>query len=86
MNSWGGGGGGSNLEKEEGFQFQTSQGMNGKTGILRGKPPLVRCSKKPVMSVLISSYSCFIGGKREGTSQLLIPTQRVLSAFTYDQF
>ena len=39
-NSWGGvrwvggeGGGGPTLEKEEGFQFQTSQGMNGKTGV-----------------------------------------------------
>ena len=25
------------LEKEEGFQFQTSQGMNGKTGVPGGK-------------------------------------------------
>ena len=31
----GGGGGGRDptLETEEGFQFQTSQGMNGKTGV-----------------------------------------------------
>ena len=38
--SWrGGGGGGSDptLEKEEGFQFQTSHRMNGKTGIPGGK-------------------------------------------------
>ena len=31
-----------------------------------GKPPLVRCSKNPVMSVLISSHSCFIGGRGRG--------------------
>ena len=33
----GGGGGGPTFEKEEGFQFQTSQGMNGKTGAPRKK-------------------------------------------------
>ena len=32
-----GGEGGPTLEKEEGFQFQTSQGMNGKTGVPGGK-------------------------------------------------
>ena len=34
----GGGRGGPTLEKEEGFQFQTSQGMNGKTGVPAEKP------------------------------------------------
>ena len=30
------------LKKEEGFQFQTSQGMNGKTGVPGGKTPISR--------------------------------------------
>ena len=34
------------LEKEEGFQFQTSQGMNGKTGVPGGKP-ISRMQCKP---------------------------------------
>ena len=33
----GGGGSDPTLEKEEGFQFQTSHGMNGKTGKPGGK-------------------------------------------------
>ena len=32
--------GGPTVEKKEGFQFQTSQGMNGKTGV-PGENPLV---------------------------------------------
>ena len=32
------------FKKEEGFQFQISQGMNGKTGVPGGKKPLDRCS------------------------------------------
>ena len=50
---WGGGGGDGKkrvggvgvdptLKKEEGFQFQTSQGMNGKTGVPGGKTPISR--------------------------------------------
>ena len=35
-----GGGGGPTVEKKEGFQFQISQGMNGKTGV-PGENPLV---------------------------------------------
>ena len=42
------------MEKEEGFQFQTAQGMNGKTGIPRGKKQtLVRCSANPMILILM---------------------------------
>ena len=34
------------LKKEEGFQFQTSQGMNGKTGV-PGRRPISRMQCKP---------------------------------------
>ena len=42
------------MEKEEGFQFQTSQVMNGKTGIPRvKKQTLVRCSANPMILILM---------------------------------
>ena len=43
------------LEKEEGFQFQTSHGMNGKTGVPEGRgehTPLVGCSANPMILIL----------------------------------
>ena len=63
-NSWGGqvggweGGGAPTLEKEEGFQFQTSQGMNGKTGVPGRKPKnnnnqLVGCSGNSMILILM---------------------------------
>ena len=36
------------LEKEEDFQFKTSQRMNGKTGVPGGNP-LVECGANPVI-------------------------------------
>ena len=48
----GGGRGGPTLEKEEGFQFQTSQGMNGKTGIPGEKKTLVGCSENPILALM----------------------------------
>ena len=41
------------LEKEEGFQFQTSQGMTGKTAADRGDNPLVGCSANPMILILM---------------------------------
>ena len=38
------------LEKEEGFQFPTSQGMNGKTGV-PGRKPISRMQCKPYNSL-----------------------------------
>ena len=35
------------LEKEEGFQFQTAQGMNGKTGAHGAKKPISQMQWKP---------------------------------------
>ena len=45
---WGRGGGWSPALEYKGFQLQTSQGMNRKTRILRGKNPLIRCRQNPI--------------------------------------
>ena len=42
------------LEKEEGFQFQTSQGTNGKSGVPGEKTTLVGCSANPMILILMT--------------------------------
>ena len=41
------------LEKEEGFQFQTSHGINRKVGVAGEKKTLVRCNENLMIFILI---------------------------------
>ena len=62
----GGGGEGPTWKRKKASSFKHPRGWMGKPEYWGGKTPLVRCSKNPVMSVLISSHSCFIGGRGRG--------------------
>ena len=59
----GGGGGGPTLEKEDGFQFQTSQRMNWKTGVPVGNKNISQMQRKPYVINLDEGFTVTEVGK-----------------------
>ena len=57
------------LEKEEGFQFQTSPGMNGKTRLPGGKP-ISRMQCKPYDINLDEGFTAIKAHKNKTTQKL----------------